>query len=389
MKRFGLCLEVAFVVMVTSSTQASTSRIVAVAQPLLGEGLIEICDVPYNTDSFVPGAEVALTCEANAIRNVGEDIDEPVQNRNAASKFALAIRAGDVWDGRDVFDTLVVTLDATRADSAAAAQKVRAGPDSIVAATILCVRINAARSGLPTKYLNLKVLGPKRFQQFAGVYPVERLALPTRAFDFGRIPEQEGASTRDALRMVRGHWDHGIPYGRAQDLGAAALPDLYRLLRDPGERKHWHNAVSAIAFIGEESSFDSLHSFMWGRFAGEVDQDTFRALMAAQAGLGTIASRSAHAFGYLKACVYPAAWKNLRWHYKSYKDAKLAELLRSLSIQTLSLTPSAQAGQELQALRKASIDGPDRMKLDSAIKKHHEVYSLGLREYMHQVQGGE
>jgi hypothetical protein len=176
--------------------QAATWRIVTVAQPLLGEGVMEIRDVPYSTDSFFPGTEVALTCDANAIRNVGEDFDETVEDRNAASRFALTVRAGDVWDGRDVFDTLVVTLDATRADSAAGAQRLRAGPDSIVAATVYCVRINAARSGLPTKYLNLKVLGPKRFQQFARVYPVERLALPTRALDFGRDPARKGAAPR-------------------------------------------------------------------------------------------------------------------------------------------------------------------------------------------------
>jgi len=183
-------LPVLLATMLPARPQASTWRLVAVAQPLLGEGQMEIRDVPYSTDSFVPGAEVALTCEPNAIRNVGEDFDEEVENRNAASKFGLSMNVGPVWNGRDVFDTLAVTLDASRADSAAAAQGLRARPDSIVEVTVLCVRINAARSGFPTKYIKLQILGPARFQRFDRVYAVEHLALPTRTYDFGP-PAQE------------------------------------------------------------------------------------------------------------------------------------------------------------------------------------------------------
>jgi len=144
-----------------------------------------IRDVPYATDSFVPGAEVALTCEQNAIRNIGEDFDEEVKNRNVANGFGLSLQAGPVWDGKAVFDTLGVTLDATHVDSMATAQGLRALPDSIVAVTALCIRINAARSGFPNKYLNLRVLGPSRFQALSRVYPVEVIALPTRTYDFG------------------------------------------------------------------------------------------------------------------------------------------------------------------------------------------------------------
>jgi hypothetical protein len=144
-----------------------------------------IRDVPYATDSFVPGAEVTLTCEQNAIRNIGEDFDEEVKNRNVASTFGLSLQAGPVWDGKAAFDTLDVTLDATHADSMAAAQELRALPDSIVAATVLCIRINAARSGFPTKYLNLRVLGPSRLQDLSRVYPIEVIAVPTRTYDLG------------------------------------------------------------------------------------------------------------------------------------------------------------------------------------------------------------
>ena len=67
----------------------STLRLVAVAQALLAEGVMEIRDVQYFIDSFVPVEEVRLTCERNAIRNIGEDPEEEIEERNAASKFAL------------------------------------------------------------------------------------------------------------------------------------------------------------------------------------------------------------------------------------------------------------------------------------------------------------
>ena len=134
------------------------------AQPLFGEGHIAIHDVPYATTSFVPGAEITLTCEQNSIRNVGEGFDEDVVSRNAADCLGLSLQAGPVWDGQVTFDTLVVALDATRVDSMAAAVGLQAQPDSIVSVTAYCVRINAARSGFPTKYLDLRLLGPRRFQ---------------------------------------------------------------------------------------------------------------------------------------------------------------------------------------------------------------------------------
>ncbi len=175
---------------------ASTLRLISVAQPLLGEGRLEVRDVPYSIDNFIPGAEVELTCASNVIRNIGEDVEDEAENRNAASLFELYLKAGPVWNGKDVYDTLLVTLDATHVDSSAVRQGLDARPDSIVGVTALCIRINAARSEYPTKYLDLRVLGPARLQRFGGVFPVEHLALPTRAFDFGPPIDQETPRSR-------------------------------------------------------------------------------------------------------------------------------------------------------------------------------------------------
>ena len=72
----ALCRSVATVVLIVGSlfpivARGSTWRLISVAQPLLDEGFVSIWDVPYGEGSFVPGAEVNLTCEPNAIRMVG------------------------------------------------------------------------------------------------------------------------------------------------------------------------------------------------------------------------------------------------------------------------------------------------------------------------------
>jgi hypothetical protein len=171
---------------------ASTWRLVSVAQPLFGEGYISIRDVPYGEGSFVPGAEVALTCEPNAVRMVGEGMEGETENRNAANKIDLSVQAGPFWNGTEFFDTLTVDLDATHADSAAAALGIAS--DSVIEATVLCLRINAERSGFQdgiplahdrTKYLKVRVLGFARLHGFAQTYKIAPLQLPGRTYELG------------------------------------------------------------------------------------------------------------------------------------------------------------------------------------------------------------
>jgi hypothetical protein len=164
---------------------ASTWRIVRVAQPLLAEGHIEFLDVPYATDSFVPGAEVALTCEPNSIHRVGDDFAARVKSHNAASRFGLALKAGPVWDGKVTFDTLQVSLDARRIEWTTAKLQLPSAAESIVQATVHCIRINASRSGFATKFLRVQVLGSKRFQRFGGVFPVVQEQDSRTSFDLG------------------------------------------------------------------------------------------------------------------------------------------------------------------------------------------------------------
>lgn len=185
--------------LLATPTRASSWRIVTVAQPVLEEGCVSVRDVPFGDGSFVPGAEVRLTCEPNAIRSVSEGMSGEAENRNAASLFGLSVDVGPVWDGRKfILDTLTVTLDACRADTIAAKRYGRGfAPDSIVEATVVCLRINAARSDLvpagqprrpdlQIKYLNLRLLGPARLQRLARLYAVQPPPLLGHCYDLGQ-----------------------------------------------------------------------------------------------------------------------------------------------------------------------------------------------------------
>jgi len=163
-----------------------------VAQPLVQEGeFLSIGDVQYGIEDFVVGTEVALTCAPNSIRMIGDDseAESEVVDLNAASRFGISAKIGAIPDNAVAIDTLAVTLDATRVKGLLAAEVGQpCSPDTIVEATILCIRMNAARITLPAKFVRLRILGPESLRRSSGVYPVIRRGaepgwLSGRSFD--------------------------------------------------------------------------------------------------------------------------------------------------------------------------------------------------------------
>jgi hypothetical protein len=155
--------------LLTQSSLASMWRLVYVTQPLEREGMIEICDVPFGSDTFLIGGEVELTSTRNAIRMIGEEFDEHTQNLNLASRSGLLVLIDPYLESLSNTrpDTLVVKLDASRIDKLVDKY---VSADTVVAATIMCVRINAARSG--ADYVSIRIQGPRRLQSMGGLFAV-------------------------------------------------------------------------------------------------------------------------------------------------------------------------------------------------------------------------
>jgi hypothetical protein len=92
----------------------------------------------------------------------------------------------------------------------------------------------------------------------------------------------------EVRRLVTGSYVHGLPYDKARALGPLALPVLEKLLRDPSMKRDWTNVVTAIAYVGDPQGYRLLRDFLWNRFTGEVDNATWRALLAVPNVMGVI-----------------------------------------------------------------------------------------------------
>jgi len=207
-----------------------------------------------------------------------------------------------------------------------------------------------------------------------------------------RAKAEDAAVRSQALSLVQTSWQHGLPFGRTQDLGPAALPTFHAVLRDPNSSQLWANAASAIGILADTTSFDTLRSFVWDRFSGEVDTRTYKALLVAQANIGPMAASSPRALSYLEQTCRPKAWRKLAWQHGPRSGEALWQVMSEMSIQALSLSNSPRAKAILEELR--GVDPPlvDRAYLDEAIATNQKVRSLGLREFMRQFQkekGGE
>jgi len=186
----------AIVMLHPQGSVASTWRLIAVAQPLLQEGdFLTIGDVHYGVDDFIPGREVALTCEPNSTRMIGEEFEAEVEDLNAARRFGLSLEMTPVRDDGTRVDTLTVTLNATKMRDVRDGGRLQCPPDTIVEATVLCIRINAARSVRTAKFVKVRILGSPSLQRLAGVHPVigreAELGLRARPFDTCAPGEQK------------------------------------------------------------------------------------------------------------------------------------------------------------------------------------------------------
>ena len=165
---------------------ASTWQLISVAQPIRGESMIEIRDVLFGFDSFEFGSEVELTCRRNSIRMVGEEFDVHSQNLNVASRYGLSVTIDHYLESvsRARKDTLFVRLDASHIDKSVDRY---ISADSVVAATVACLRINAARTP-DLDYLSVRIQGPKRLQAMGGIFAVSDQPR-RRAFSFAPLPQ--------------------------------------------------------------------------------------------------------------------------------------------------------------------------------------------------------
>jgi hypothetical protein len=189
--------------------------------------------------------------------------------------------------------------------------------------------------------------------------------------------------------LVRARYRHGMSRSQASELGVAALPMLARMLRDENEKPHWPEIAVAIGAIGDTAYFDTLYSFVWNRFSGEVDNDTFFACEIVQGNLGTMANLSPRMVNYLLASVDPAAWATLPWHSQHYQGERLRVQMSEHAIGSLSHLNDASATAALVQLDASPYSPEQGHAVLSALRTNAIVRRVGLLGHWRLSERGE
>jgi hypothetical protein len=154
------------------------------------------------------------------------------------------------------------------------------------------------------------------------------------------------------------------------------------MLRDEDQKSWWSNIVTTIGYIGHCTGYDTLRSFTWDRFEGEVDLETFQALIAAQGVLGHIAAFDcARALEEIETGVDPRSWNGLPWKYRNWEGRKLAVLWSKLSINALSYTGKEGSASVLARLQEHPYAESQRSNIEEGISRNEMIKSVGLQEF--------
>jgi hypothetical protein len=183
-------------------------------------------------------------------------------------------------------------------------------------------------------------------------------------------PEELQSRVLDTVTM---RYSHGMPPQRARALGPAALPILSGLLRDERYKGHWVKVVQAIGNIGDTAYFDTLHAFIWNRFHGEIDQQTFHAIEIAQGNLYPMATLSQRALDYLLASANSSFWLSAPWTVQGLPLASVPTYMVSHTLSALSLTDSDRVDAILQALPPPGGSPPMQDLHNQGLRDNHST----------------
>jgi len=182
--------------------------------------------------------------------------------------------------------------------------------------------------------------------------------------------------------FVQQRFIHSVPYVEAHQLGPRALPILINLLEDARYKTSWVNIALTISYIGEPEGFEPLRIFITDRFHGEVDLETFQALLAAQTTLGPLAAHSPAALRYLMEGVNPDYWRELPWTFRTYQGTERDLAMSRWSITALSHTGTPQAGLLLEELYRKPYSDRQRDVIAEGLARHREVSAKGIERYL-------
>ena len=135
-------------------------------------------------------------------------------------------------------------------------------------------------------------------------------------FPIKTYPQPDDLVKAKADNLIHQHYFKGIPYFEAHSLGHDAVPYLLSLLQNSNEKEFWVNIIVTLGFIESNEAFDPLVLFL-EETEGEVDVQTFKALLSIPFAIGCIASSSdSEALNYLISIASFPVGGTFRWSFK-------------------------------------------------------------------------
>jgi hypothetical protein len=216
------------------------------------------------------------------------------------------------------------------------------------------------------------------------------------AFFSGFLPAEAAVDPALTIeQFIAQSFVHGVPYAQAASYGAAAVPVLIAILKDPRWESKWSNAATVLAVIGEPAGVDAVIEFIREPGAGEVTAERNWARGNAVLSLGYAANRgNAKALRYLEYGLEPGSWKQLGLRGLRGRDADADadaaveddesddELLAERAAFGLALSGRPEARAALEAKLRGPARSPRQQQaLQAALAEHGKVAAKGLQGY--------
>ncbi len=202
------------------------------------------------------------------------------------------------------------------------------------------------------------------------VVPLSSLPSSLRAAD--AAPDEKSVS-----KFVRKAYIHGIPIREARELGPEDIGSLKRLLRDPGEVRHWANIVDTINYIGSPEGYAIIEDFLWNRFKGEVGLSTFQALISSQMTRGYLVARNLQFYEELSKGLDPQHWMKLEWGFEGQEGRKLAVIMSMATITAIATTGTDEALVTLRALKEKPYAPRQIGSIEDGLVRVEEIRAAG------------
>lgn len=111
-------------------------------------------------------------------------------------------------------------------------------------------------------------------------------------FAVGQGINDARAQDSDVTEFVRTVFIEGVPYERANQYGADAVPTLTPMLNDTNEEPHWARVAMVLGVIGDEAAVDALIDFLNAETAQALSPAQFKGKTSALASLGYAISKT-------------------------------------------------------------------------------------------------